>query len=226
MHVMDGLPLPIALFLIALSGATLTGCSTQRLITHHNESFTATNTYSRSFPGPDASSCEAARRALLSQGYVINDASASQVDGKKKFQPENDLHVQIEFHIVCAPNSQGSNSTTVFVNAIRDTYTLKKSSNSASIGVGALGSLSLPIGSIDESLVKIGSETIPSSQFYNQFFELVERYLDVKISPDSAVDTQEKMQPDTPPASRLSAGSAADAASRHLDNQRASASPC
>jgi hypothetical protein len=86
---------------------------------------------------------------------------------------------------VCAPDSKGSNSTTAFVNAVRDRYSLKKSSNSASLGVGVLGSVSLPIGYTDDALVKVASETIQTKKFYQQFFELVERYLD-----DSSVEPE------------------------------------
>lgn len=140
--------------------------------------FATSDAHAHGFSGSDKATCEAARRALLSQGYVISEASASLVRGRKNFQPERDQHVQIEFHVVCAPNSPGSNSATAFANAVRDVYTLRKSSTSASVGVGALGSLSLPLGLSDESLVKVGSETIVSKRFYEQFFGLVERYFD------------------------------------------------
>jgi hypothetical protein len=166
------------LLLTVLSIAALSACSTTKRIDDQNETFSSTNTYSHSFAGSGPATCEAARRALLSQGYVINEAQASLIKGRKNFQPESDIHVQIEFHVVCAPDGKGSNSTTAFANAVRDRYSLKKSSNSASLGVGVIGSLSLPFGSSDESLVKVASETIPTGQFYDRFFELVESYLD------------------------------------------------
>ncbi|MFC6518873.1 DUF2242 domain-containing protein [Undibacterium arcticum] len=153
--------------------------------------------FSRSFPGADHSSCEAARRALLSQGYVIAESKPAFLRGRKKFQPDHEVHLEIEVSVVCASNSAGSNSTTVFANAVQDSYSLKKSSNSASIGVGALGSVSLPIGSSDDALVKVGSETISAAKFYDQFFGLVERYLD-----DSSVGGNEEavLQKETLPA--------------------------
>ncbi len=158
--------------------AVLSACSTMKHVDYNNEDFTSSNTYSQVFPGSGAEACEAARRALLSQGYVINSANAALVNGSKNFQPDSNVHLQVHFHVVCAPNGAGSNSTTVFANAVRDRYSLKKSSNSASVGVGVIGSLSLPIGSIEESLVKVASETIPSKTFYERFFERVESYLD------------------------------------------------
>lgn len=177
-----------------LSVGMLSGCSTTKNVDYKNEDFTSTNTYSQVFPGAGPATCEAARRALLSQGYVIDEARAALVNGRKNFQPDSEVHLQIQFHVVCAPNSAGSNSTTVFANAVRDRYSLKKSSNSASLGVGVIGSLSVPIGSIDESLVKVASETIPSKKFYERFFELVESYLD-NSAIDLATDAERKPAP-------------------------------
>jgi hypothetical protein len=163
-----------------------------------DEAFATTETYSRIFPAGVADTCEAARRALLSQGYVIAaPAKPDAVTGRKSFQPQPEVHVQIEFHIVCVPEQRASTaaqaasgaasgaerpdppSTIAFVNAVQDRYSLKKSPNSASLGVSAIGSLSLPVSSTDDSLVKVASETIPAGQFYDRFFSLIERYLDV-----------------------------------------------
>lgn len=164
-----------------LALAALTGCATVNTVKqtdYQAEDFSSSNTYAHTFAGTAPATCEAARRALLSQGYVIQEANASLIRGRKNFQPQSDIHVQIEFHVVCAPDGKGSNSTTAFANAVRDRYTLKKISNSASLGVGVIGSLSLPVGTSDESLVKVASETIPTRKFYDRFFELVESYLD------------------------------------------------
>ena len=151
-----------------------------------NEAFSSTETYSRVFNASVTATCEAARRALLSQGYVIaSSARVDAVNGRKSFQPEAEVHVQIEFHIVCVPevtaaSAQASDppSTIAFVNAVQDRYSLKKNPNSASLGVSAIGSLSLPVSSSDDSLVKVASETIPAGMFYDRFFGLIERYLD------------------------------------------------
>jgi hypothetical protein len=151
-----------------------------------NEAFSSTETYSRVFTSGVAATCEAARRALLSQGYVIAaSVRPDAVNGRKSFQPEAEVHVQIEFHIVCVPEVSAAASaasdppsTIAFVNAVQDRYSLKKNPNSASLGVSAIGSLSLPVSSSDDSLVKVASETIPAGAFYDRFFGLIERYLD------------------------------------------------
>ena len=191
---------PVPLFcLLSLTGILLVGCASPTKATFAGEDFNATNVHAHSFPGSDKASCEAARRALLSQGYVINEANASLVTGKKNFQPESEVHMQIAFHVVCAPDARGSNSTTVFANAVRDRYNLKKSSNSASLGVGALGSVSLPIGSTDESLVRVASETISSRDFYDAYFALMERYLDVPVEPAAMPAAAEVTPAEAPP---------------------------
>ena len=165
------------------------------------EDFGSSGTYVRMFPGTGQTTCEAARRALLSQGYVIGEASESQVKGRKHFQPARDVHEQIEFHIVCAPNAKGSNSTTAFANAVLDRYSLKKSSTSASVGVSVLGSVSLPFGVSDDSMVKVASETIAKRKFYDRFFEVMESYLDV-----SALDTSDEKNAEAPEENSKTSG--------------------
>lgn len=161
----------------ALLIAGLAGCSTSKPSFYHQEDFSETDTYSRSFGASDNAVCEAARRALLGQGYIISKAQANIVDGTKSFQPEADQHVEIAFHIVCAPNGKADHNASLFVSATQDRYALKKTNNSASLGVGVLGSVSMPFGSSDDSLVRVASETIRSGHFYDRFFGAVERYL-------------------------------------------------
>lgn len=185
---------PIHLALV-FAATLISGCTSLKSNSYHNEEFGATDVFAHTFAGTDKAACEAARRALLSQGYVISEARTAFIKGRRKFQPESDVHVEIEFSVVCAPDSKGSNSTTVFANAVRDRYTLKKNSNSASIGVGGIGSVSLPFGATDDSLVKVASETIPTGKFYERFFELVERYFD-----DSEIGGEEEPKKELAPA--------------------------
>ncbi|PTT60410.1 DUF2242 domain-containing protein, partial [Stenotrophomonas sp. HMWF003] len=121
------------------------------------ESFDSGDTYSRTVPGAPAQACEAARRTLLSQGYAIARADTAAVEGNKNFQPRDEEHEQLVLRISCAPRGD---QALVFVSAVQDRYALKKSPTSASVGVGALGSVSLPFGSNDDSLVKVASSTV------------------------------------------------------------------
>lgn len=141
------------------------------------ENFGSVATYSRMFDATPAQTCEASRRALLSQGYIITSAMPELVEGKKSFQPEAESHLQMVVRVVCVPEANDGKVSLGFVTALQDTYSLRKTNNSASLGVGAIGSVSLPFSSSSESLVKVGSETISKDVFYESFFDLVKRYL-------------------------------------------------
>lgn len=167
----------------ALAAATvLAACSSPPKPIYQQEQFDATSSpYAHTFHSKSDAACEAAQRALLSQGYVVSSSRNDAVDGSKNFQPNNDMHVVIEFHVVCADANADGTSSIAYVNAVQDRYTLKKSNTSASVGLSVFGSLSLPIGSSDDALVKTASETIPAGVFYERFFNLVEHFL--KIDP-------------------------------------------
>jgi len=162
---------------LALVLAGVSGCSSKKAAIYEHENFDDSGTYSRSFPVSEAGSCEAARRALLSQGYIITSSGSNQVAGNKSFQQNSDNHLQISFSVTCAPDSSDEQRSTMFANALQDRYALKKSNTSASLGVGILGSVSMPIGSSDDSMVKVASETVTAPQFYERYFALVESYL-------------------------------------------------
>lgn len=155
--------------------ASLTACGGRAAdSTLIRESFDSGDTYSRSVPGAPAQACEAARRTLLSQGYAIARADTAAVEGNKNFQPRDDEHEQLVLRISCALRGDQS---LVFVSAVQDRYALKKSPTSASVGVGALGSVSLPFGSNDDSLVKVASSTVQDADFYRRFFDRLQQYL-------------------------------------------------
>jgi len=162
---------------LALVLAGVSGCSSKKTAVYEHENFADSGTFSRSFPVTDAGSCEAARRALLSQGYIITSSGANQVVGNKSFQQNSENHLQISFNVTCAPDVSDEQRSTMFANALQDRYALKKSNTSASLGVGVLGSVSMPIGSSDDSMVKVASETVTAAQFYDRYFALVESYL-------------------------------------------------
>ena len=158
--------------------ALLAGCSSTGKVYAPQEDFGSVATYSRLFDASPEQTCEAARRALLSQGYIVQSERADLVEGKKNFQPEADAHLQMMIRVVCLPETVDGTVSLGFVTALQDVYTLKKSNNSASLGVGGVGSVSLPFNTGGgESLVKVGSKTIVDNSFYENFFDLVKRYL-------------------------------------------------
>ena len=180
----------VACALVSASVAALmAGCGAPARVFPSQEKFGSANTYSRLFDASAAQTCEAARRALLSQGYIINTASSELVEGRKNFQPDAEAHLRMEIRVVCATDgppvadAADGKVSLVFVTALQDQYALKKSNNSASLGVGAFGSVSLPFSSSSDSMVRVGSETITTDAFYDRFFELVRRYLVVEVVP-------------------------------------------
>ncbi|WP_051303004.1 DUF2242 domain-containing protein [Comamonas composti] len=158
----------------------MAGCSSIPREVPVQESFGSMETFSRMFDATPAQTCEAARRALLSQGYVAMARSNELIEGSKSFQPDPELNLQMNIRVVCVPETSDGSVSIGFVTAQQDRYMLKKSANSASLGVGALGSVSLPFSSNNDSLVKVGGETIATSGFYDSFFDLVNRYLNME----------------------------------------------
>ena len=166
------------------AAAVLAGCAGPRG-THRvtYETFQSEDRHARHFDASDGQACEAARRALLSQGYLVGTAKNDFVNGRKNFQPERETHIEIDLRVICAREGDGGETATVFVTALQDRYALKKNSTAASVGVSALGTLSLPFSSSDDSLVKVASETITDAAFYERFFALIDRYLDRAAPP-------------------------------------------
>lgn len=168
---------PVRAVVVALVLTGLAGCSSKKTAIYEHENFDDSGTFSRNYPVTDKSACEAARRALLSQGYIITSNDPKMISGHKSFQQTGESHLEISFNIVCADDGGSEHHATMFANALQDRYALKKVNNSASLGVGVLGSVSMPIGSTDDSMVKVASETVSSAQFYDRFFGLVEVFL-------------------------------------------------
>jgi hypothetical protein len=172
-----GLALAAGVFGLALAGC---GSGKDKRAGYAPEAFDSTDTHARTFAASEAQTCEAARRALLSQGYQIKDASNQLVTGSKSFQPDNEVHMEMQLRVVCAKDSglpQDRHGSIAFVSALQDRYSLKRVNNSASVGVGVLGSLSLPYSSSEDAMVKVASQTVTDEQFYERFYTLIERYL-------------------------------------------------
>jgi hypothetical protein len=173
-------------------------------VNYEPEAFGSTTTHTRDYEATEAQTCEAARRALLSQGYMITAANADLVTGRKSFQPAAEVHVEVEFRVVCAREStrsgKASKSTVAFATALQDRYGIKKVNNSASLGVGAIGSLSLPFSGSDDAMVKVASETLTDERFYDRFFALLDRFLEGPEAEDEAGAPAETTPVASPPA--------------------------
>ncbi|KAF6689751.1 DUF2242 domain-containing protein [Pseudomonas sp. EKM23D] len=188
---------------LVLAGAA--GCSSPKTAIYEHENFDDSGTFSRDYPVSDVAACEAARRALLSQGYIITSSDPKLVVGNKSFQQSGETHLQISFNVVCADDGKGKKHSTMFANALQDRYALKKVNNSASLGVGVLGSVSMPIGSTDDSMVKVASETVSAPKFYERYFALVDVFLPQEVKKAEHIPEKPKAElgvpePKTEPA--------------------------
>lgn len=183
---------PLRTVVAALVLVGIAGCASKKTAVYENENFDDSGTFSRNYPVADKASCEAARRALLSQGYIITSNDPKMISGHKSFQQTGESHLEISFNVVCADDGGAAHHSTMFANALQDRYALKKVNNSASLGVGVLGSVSMPIGSSDDSMVKVASETVSSSQFYDRFFALVEVFLPKQVKKEAHIPDKPK----------------------------------
>jgi hypothetical protein len=165
-----------ALLLLQLWGCGATKPPGGKLV----ENFDATDRFSRTVAVEPAAACEASRQALLSQGYLVSAVQPTEMRGRKNFQLPNGQHVEMEIRVVCTDLAKPDpeHRAAVFVSAVQEHYELKKSANSASLGVGALGSLSVPFSTGTDSMVKVASETVTAPRFYDRFFEILDRYLE------------------------------------------------
>ena len=177
---------------MAACAALAAGCasgsgSLPAMMDYQPEDFSA-NTHSHVFASTPGRTCEAARRALLSQGYVLEDGKsghARQVTGRKFFQPNANYHAQLEFRVVCAAlqDKDGQPQTVAFASGLQEQYGLRRVKDSASLGVGGVASLSVPLEGGHDSMIKISSRTVTRAHLYEQFFSLIDRYLPTVVEP-------------------------------------------
>ena len=144
---------------------------------HHPppQQFTAAAPFSRTFTGSGDSVCWSVKRALLSQGYMLdrpNDAGV--LTGSKDEQPKPKLNVTTRLQTTCADNRNGT--SIVFVTATREENKLQKMKQSTSMGVGP-ATLTMPSGSA-EVLGTVSRQTIKDPGYYEQFFTLVQHFAD------------------------------------------------
>lgn len=160
----------------------LPGCAGHSVVhsVYEAEQFKDDSAYKHEFSDPAQTVCESAQLALLSQGYRITASEQKSVTAQKDFQPNADANVVINLKIVCRERPPGS---VLFASALQTIFQLKKSLQSTSVGISALGSISLPMGTTSDSLVKVGAETISDKDFYDRFFSLVETYVDQRDKP-------------------------------------------
>ena len=78
--------------------------------------------------------------------------------------------LQMVICVVCGPEIADGKVSLDFFTALQESHALKKSQNSASLGVSAIVSVSLPFTSGSDLMVKVGNAMMSSDGFYDRFF--------------------------------------------------------
>jgi hypothetical protein len=188
---------------LAVLAVLTAGCASHK---HRDPpQFSADAPFSRTFPGSGDAVCWSVKRALLSQGYMLdrpNDAGV--LTGTRDEQPQPKLNVTLRLQTSCADNRNGT--SIVFVTATREDSQLQKMKQSTSMGVGP-ATLTMPSGSA-QVLGTVRRETIRDPNFYNQFFTLVRGYIaqeragarsDDRLAQDAAAPARVTQEPPPSP---------------------------
>jgi Uncharacterized protein conserved in bacteria (DUF2242) len=136
--------------------------------------FYASAPFSKTIAGSGDVVCWSVKRAILSQGYMLERSSEPGVlTGTRDYQPSDKLNVTVHLQTTCADNRNGS--SIVFVTAEREESKLQKMKQTTSAGIGP-ATITMPSGSA-KVLGTVRRETIQDANFYNSFFALVQGYV-------------------------------------------------
>jgi hypothetical protein len=160
-----------SIVLAALLGLLLSACTTTKATrSYQTETFPSETPFQYYSSREPEGACEIGKRALLSQGYQIDEAKSLNIRGEKYFRPKIDEASRLTITLVCLPSSLGS---VIYANALETQFEMKSKGSSAGVSVSALGSVSLPWAIDKDTLVKVGEETVTAPDFYQRLFELV-----------------------------------------------------
>jgi len=155
------------------AAAIMVGCASGR----HDvarDNFSAAAPFSKTIAGSNDAVCWSVKRALLSQGYMVDRPNESGVlTGTRDYQPEPKVNVTVRLQTTCADNRDGTNI--VFVTASREESRLQKMKQTSSAGIGP-ATITMPSGSA-KVLGVVRRETIQDRNFYTSFFVLVEQFV-------------------------------------------------
>jgi hypothetical protein len=158
--------------LLTLSALLLTACGGTRTYAV-KEDFQTDRRYSRDFSASAAPVCEAARRVLRGDGYIVERNIDHDLVGTKEFSIEENRQALLHLYVTCSPRSNGS---TLFATATEEHFDIKTSSESTSIGI-PLTPLSIGSKKETHSLAKTHGETVSDYSFYQRFYRAVEKEL-------------------------------------------------
>ncbi len=144
-------------------------CVAKPVRVYEDESFVRDTPYEYYSSRAPEGACEIGKRALLSQGYQVDDSKPLSIKGEKYFKPVSDQANKLTITLVCLPSSLGS---VIYANALQTHYQMK-SQGSGGVSVAGLGSVSVPWFMDKDTLVQLGEETVTAPDFYKRLFELI-----------------------------------------------------
>ena len=139
-----------------------------------NEEFSADARYHRDFAASAAALCDAARRVLLGDGYLVTRTEDQSLVGGKEFQIEEQQHAILNVYVSCEPRAGKS---TLYVTATEEHYDVKATRQSSSIGFPMVAPIYYGTQSEANGQVKTRGETVSESGFYERFYRAVQRQL-------------------------------------------------
>jgi Uncharacterized protein conserved in bacteria (DUF2242) len=159
---------------LLVATAMTAGCAAHR----HDlarDSLNVAAPFSKTLSGSGDTVCWCVKRALLSQGYMLDrpDESSSVLTGTRDFQPKDKMNVAIHLQATCADNRDGT--SIVFAIATREDSRLQTMKQSTTAGIGP-AMITVPSGSA-KVLGVVRRETISDRSFYNRFFQLVQDFV-------------------------------------------------
>jgi len=156
-----------------LTTAMVAGCASNKHDVARGP-FTASAPFSKTLNGSGDVVCWSVKRALLSQGYMLERSSEPGIlTGTRDYQPTDKLNVTLHLQTTCADNRNGT--SIVFVTAEREESRLQKMKQTTSAGIGP-ATITMPSGSA-KVMGTVRRETIQDPSFYNSFFGLVQNYV-------------------------------------------------
>ena len=156
-----------------LAACTIAPPAHQDFRVYERERFAADAPHSRALDVPPPAACQAARRALLSQGYFLYVEEAARLHGRKFFRPAPGTSVELVINVACLPAPGVDSRSVVYAAAWQDDFVTRRNPVAASVGVPVMGNVSMPVASTDDALVKVGVETVQDPSYYQRFFDLL-----------------------------------------------------
>jgi hypothetical protein len=159
--------------LLLLCGLLLTACGGPGTYAG-KEDFQSDSRYRREFTAPAERVCQAARYALMGEGYLVQKGDVSDLIAAKEFQVDEKRQGILRIFVTCRPVGQ---NTQLYATATEEHFDIKTNRQTTSIGVPLLSPLSLSTKSETEDQLKTHGETISDRRFYEHFYQAVQREL-------------------------------------------------